>query len=92
VGQRDGINWDAAGREVVEMLAELPDLWTSISAIGRIIPILRDSGEGFRQDFVRFVKTVATESVFRVGRFTPRDTIVWQIPLRSAGLIGATRP
>jgi len=89
----DGISSDGEGREVVEMLAELPDLWdVNVSDWANDSKTSRFAGEGFQEDFVRFVKTVTTKPVVGVGRFTSPDTMASQIRRGVLDLIGAARP
>jgi dimethylamine/trimethylamine dehydrogenase len=89
----DGISSAAEGREIVEMLAELPDLWdVNVSDWANDSRTSRFAPEGFQEDFVRFVKTVTTKPVVGVGRFTSPDTMVSQIRRGVLDLIGAARP
>jgi len=89
----DGIRSAGEGREIVEMLAELPDLWdVNVSDWANDSKTSRFAPEGFQEDFVRFVKTVATKPVVGVGRFTSPDTMVSQIRRGVLDLIGAARP
>jgi dimethylamine/trimethylamine dehydrogenase len=89
----DGISSVAEGREIVEMLAELPDLWdVNVSDWANDSRTSRFAPEGFQEDFVRFVKTVTTKPVVGVGRFTSPDTMVSQIRRGVLDLIGAARP
>ena len=89
----DGISSKAEGREVVEMLAELPDLWdVNVSDWANDSRTSRFAPEGFQEEFVRFVKTVTTKPVVGVGRFTSPDTMVSQIRRGVLDFIGAARP
>jgi dimethylamine/trimethylamine dehydrogenase len=89
----DGISARAEGREIVEMLAELPDLWdVNVSDWANDSKTARFSAEGFQEQFVRFVKSVTTKPVVGVGRFTSPDTMVSQIRRGVLDLIGAARP
>jgi dimethylamine/trimethylamine dehydrogenase len=89
----DGISSSAEGREVVEMLAELPDLWdVNVSDWANDSRTSRFAPEGFQEDFVRFVKTATTKPVVGVGRFTSPDTMVSQIRRGVLDFIGAARP
>jgi dimethylamine/trimethylamine dehydrogenase len=72
----DGINGEREGREVVEMLVELPDLWdVNVSGWPNDSKTSRFAAEGYQEQFVRFVKTVTTKPVVGVGRFTSPDTM-----------------
>jgi dimethylamine/trimethylamine dehydrogenase len=89
----DGITADGEGREVVSMLAELPDLWdVNVSDWANDSKTSRFAPEGFQEEFVRFVKTVTTKPVVGVGRFTSPDTMVSQIRRGIVDFIGAARP
>jgi dimethylamine/trimethylamine dehydrogenase len=89
----DGIDAESEGREVVEMLAELPDLWdVNVSDWPNDSKTSRFAGEGYQEQFVRFVKTVTSKPVVGVGRFTSPDTMVSQIRRGILDMIGAARP
>ena len=89
-----GITSDGEGREVVEFLAELPDLWdvNVAGALGNDSKSARFSTEGFQEEYIRFVKSVTTKPVVSVGRFTSPDTMVSQIKRGVQDFIGAARP
>jgi dimethylamine/trimethylamine dehydrogenase len=89
-----GITHDGEGAEVVEMLAELPDLWdvNIAGGLGNDSQSARFSEEGFQERYVRFVKELTTKPVVGVGRFTSPDTMVSQIKRGVLDLIGAARP
>ena len=89
----DGLEWHAEGREAVEMMAELPDLWdvnvsdwTNDSKTSRFAP------EGYQEDYVAFVKQMTTKPVSTVGRYTSPDAMVSAIRRGIVDLIGAARP
>ncbi len=89
----DGLEWHAEGREAVEMMAELPDLWdvnvsdwTNDSKTSRFAP------EGYQEDYVAFVKQTTTKPVSTVGRYTSPDAMVSAIRRGIVDLIGAARP
>jgi dimethylamine/trimethylamine dehydrogenase len=89
----DGIRAESEGREVVAMLAELPDLWdVNVSDWTNDSKTSRFAAEGYQEEFVRFVKTVTTKPVVGVGRFTSPDTMVSQIRRGVLDMIGAARP
>ena len=89
-----GITSEGEGREVVEMLAELPDLWdvNLAGALGNDSKSARFAGEGWQEDYVRFVKGLTTKPVVSVGRFTSPETMVSQIKRGVQDFIGAARP
>ncbi|MGD9742914.1 MAG: FAD-dependent oxidoreductase [Dongiaceae bacterium] len=88
-----GVAAGAEGREVVELLAELPDLWdVNISQVGNDSMSSRFSAEGFQEPYVSFVKQVTTRPVVGVGRFTSPDAMASQIRRGILDMIGAARP
>ena len=89
-----GITADGEGREIVAMLADLPDLWdiNVAGSLGNDSRSSRFGAEGFQEDYVGFVKTLTTKPVVGVGRFTSPDTMVSQISRGILDLIGAARP
>jgi dimethylamine/trimethylamine dehydrogenase len=89
----EGIEASGEGREVVAMLAELPDLWdVNVSDWAHDSRTSRFAPEGYQEEFVRFVKTVTTKPVVGVGRFTSPDAMVSQIRRGVLDFIGAARP
>lgn len=89
-----GITSEGEGREVVEMLAELPDLWdvNVAGALGNDSKSARFSPEGFQEPYVSFVKSLTSKPVVSVGRFTSPDRMVSQIKRGIQDFIGAARP
>ena len=89
----DGITSQGEGREIVEMLAEVPDLWdVNVSDWANDSVSSRFSEEGFQESHVSFVKSVTTKPVVGVGWFTSPDTMVSQIKRGVLDMIGAARP
>ncbi|MFM7656486.1 MAG: FAD-dependent oxidoreductase [Paracoccaceae bacterium] len=90
----NGICADDEGRDVVAMLAEIPDLWdvNVAGALGNDSKSARFSPEGYQEDYIRFVKTLTTKPVVSVGRFTSPDRMVEQIKKGVQDFIGAARP
>jgi dimethylamine/trimethylamine dehydrogenase len=90
----NGICADDEGRDVVAMLAELPDLWdvNVAGALGNDSKSARFSPEGYQEDYIRFVKTLTSKPVVSVGRFTSPDRMVEQIRKGVQDFIGAARP
>ena len=89
----DGLEWQNEGREAVEMLAELPDMWdvnvsdwTNDSMTSRFAP------EGYQEEYVAFVKQVTSKPVATVGRYTSPDTMVSAIRRGVIDMIGSARP
>jgi dimethylamine/trimethylamine dehydrogenase len=89
----EGITSQGEGREIIEMLAELPDLWdVNISEWENDSQTSRFSDEGFQEQYVGFVKTMTSKPVVGVGRFTSPDAMVSQINRGILDMIGAARP
>lgn len=89
----DGITADREGRQVIELLGELPDLWDiNVSDWSNDSRSSRFAKEGWQEEYVSFVKKCTTKPVVGVGRFTSPDTMVSQIRRGILDLIGAARP
>ena len=89
----DSVSVQNEGREVVEMLAELPDLWdVNISDWANDSISARFGEEGGQEKYTAFVKQVTGKPVVGVGRFTSPDTMVSQIKRGVLDMIGAARP
>ncbi len=89
----DGLSADGEGREVVELLAELPDLWdVNLSDWANDSLTSRFGEEGGQEPYVTFVKQVTSKPVVGVGRFTSPDAMVSQVKRGILDLIGAARP
>lgn len=83
----------AEARDIVAMLAELPDLWdVNVSAWYNDSLPSRFGGEGGQEPFVDFVKKTTSKPVVGVGRFTSPDTMVSQLRRGVIDIIGAARP
>ncbi len=88
-----GVTAEAEGREVLAMLAELPDLWdVNISDVDNDSMSARFSDEGHQTRYIAFVKQLTTKPVVGVGRFTSPDAMVAQVRKGVLDLIGAARP
>jgi dimethylamine/trimethylamine dehydrogenase len=88
----DGLE-PAEVRDVIAMLAELPDLWDlSLSAWSNDSQTSRFSGEGFQEPYIQGVKQLTTKPVVGVGRYTSPDAMVRVIKQGLMDLIGAARP
>jgi dimethylamine/trimethylamine dehydrogenase len=89
----EGVTSDGEARDIVAMLAELPDLWdVHVSDWKNDSQTSRFSGEGYQEPFMAFVKKLTTKPVVGVGRFTSPDAMASQIKRGILDIIGAARP
>ncbi len=89
----DGMEWANEGRDAVEMLAELPDMWdVNVSDWANDSMTSRFAEEGYQEEFISFVKQVTTKPVATVGRYTSPDAMVSAIRRGVVDIIGAARP
>jgi len=89
----EGITSEGEGKEIIEMLAELPDLWdVNVSSWENDSMTSRYSDEGFQEKYVSFVKSMTSKPVVGVGRFTSPDAMLSQINRGVLDMIGAARP
>ena len=83
----------AEARDIVAMLAELPDLWdVNVAAWYNDSVPSRFAPEGAQEPFIDFVKKATSKPVVGVGRFTSPDTMVSQVRRGVVDFIGAARP
>jgi len=93
LSEPDGRGCENESRDVVAMLAELPDLWdVNLSDFANDGQTSRFSSEGFQEDYIRFVKNVTSKPVVGVGRYTSPDRMLSLITSGVLDLIGAARP
>ncbi|UXX81826.1 oxidoreductase [Roseovarius pelagicus] len=89
----EGIRHDVEAREVIEALAEEPDLWdVNMSNWSNDSQTSRFAKEGYQEPYTEFVKSVTTKPVVGVGRYTSPDTMVRLIKQGKLDMIGAARP
>ena len=89
----EGLEAGKEGREIVEMLAELPDLWdVCLADWANDSQTSRFAEEGFQEPFIDFVKQVTTKPVVGVGRYTTPDRMVSIVNKGIVDMIGAARP
>ncbi|QGX97017.1 NADH:flavin oxidoreductase [Roseovarius faecimaris] len=88
-----GFTSDGEGRELIEMVAEEPDLWdVNISGWEHDSATSRFKASGYQDDYVSFVKSVTTKPVVGVGRYTSPDAMVSLVKGGQLDFIGAARP
>ena len=89
----EGITAEGEGREVVEMLAELPDLWdVNVSTWENDSQTARFAEEGYQEKYIGFVKSLTSKPVVGVGRYTSPDAMVRVVKQGIMDMIGAARP
>ena len=89
----DGMQHNGEARDIVGMLAELPDLWdVNISNWANDSVTSRFGKEGHQEKYISFVKKLTTKPVVGVGRYTSPDSMVSAIERGIMDLIGAARP
>ncbi len=89
----EGMRYDVEARDIIEALAEDPDLWdVNLSDWSNDSQSSRFSAEGFQEKYTAFVKSVTTKPVVGVGRYTSPDTMARVVNKGVLDLIGAARP
>ena len=84
---------ESEAHEVVELLADVPDLWdVKMDSSPTDCAPSRFTPEGSHEPIIEFVKRITNKPVVGVGRFTSPDTMVSQIKRGVLDLIGAARP
>ncbi|MCP5080739.1 MAG: NAD(P)-binding protein [Alphaproteobacteria bacterium] len=88
-----GLTCDREGRDIIEMLGELPDLWdVNCSDWSNDSVTARFAEEGFQEDYTGFVKQLTSKPVVGVGRYTSPDRMAALIKRGVLDMIGAARP
>jgi len=83
----------AEAKDIVGMLAELPDLWdVNLAAWYNDSVPSRFAAEGAQEPFIDFVKQTTSKPVVGVGRFTSPDAMVSQLKRGVLDMIGCARP
>lgn len=89
----EGIVASEEGRDIVALLAELPDLWdVNLSDWAHDSATARFEPEGWQVAHIDFVKSVTSKPVVGVGRFTTPDLMARLVRTGVLDLIGAARP
>ncbi len=90
----DGMEWHKEGRQIVQMLKDLPDIWdvnisnwSNDSATSRL-----QRHEGYQTPYIEFVKQETNKPVVAVGRITSADYMVSLVKDGIVDFIGAARP
>ncbi len=92
-GGTDGSPVIGEHREMLELMAEWPDLWDiNIQDYSYEMGVSRFVKEGALEAYVSHVKSITTKPVVTVGRFTSPDTMVSQVKRGVVDFIGAARP
>ena len=80
-------------RDMLAMLAELPDLWDiNINEYSQEMGVSRFVKEASLEAHMSYVKSITSKPVVTVGRFTSPDTMVSQVRRGIVDFIGAARP
>jgi dimethylamine/trimethylamine dehydrogenase len=88
-----GLSADGEGRDLIEMLADLPDLWDlTVGDYSNDARPSRFGQEGAHEEYVSFVKKITGKPVVGNGRFTSPDTMVSQVRRGILDFVGAARP
>ncbi len=90
----DGMQAHKEGRAVVEMLAELPDLWdVNVAGWANDSQTTRfEPQDGYQIPYIDWVKQVTQKPVVGVGRVSSPDHMVSLVKNGVLDLIGAARP
>jgi dimethylamine/trimethylamine dehydrogenase len=90
---KPGTHAPSEAHEVVESLADVPDLWdVKMDSSPTDCAPSRFSAEGSHEPVIEFVKKLTKKPVVGVGRFTSPDFMVSQIRRGVLDLIGGARP
>lgn len=89
----DGITHHEEGRELIALLAELPDLWdVNISGWSNDSATSRFEKEGYQEPYIAMVKALTSKPVVGVGRYTTPEAMASAVRRGVVDLIGAARP
>ena len=79
--------------EIIESMAELPDLWDlSLAEWANDSASARFQEEGFQEPYIRDIKKLTSKPVVGVGRYTTPDRMARLVRDGVLDLIGAARP
>ena len=90
----DGMQAHEEGRAVVELLADLPDLWdVNVSGWENDSVTSRfEQREGYQTSYIEFVKEVTDKPVVAVGRLSSPDLMTSLVKKGVLDFVGAARP
>lgn len=89
----EGLEWENEGRDAIEMMAEMPDMWdVNVADWANDSKTSRFAPEGYQEDYIAFVKQVSSKPVATVGRYTSPDAMVSAIKRGLIDMICAARP
>lgn len=84
---------DNEGRDLIAMLAELPDLWdVNISGWSRDSSSSRFEEEGFQERYTGWVKSLTSKPVVGIGRYTSPDRMASLVRKGVYDMIAGARP
>jgi dimethylamine/trimethylamine dehydrogenase len=89
----DGVPIWGERREMLALMAEMPDLWDiNIADYSYEMGVSRFVKEAALEPYMSWVKSVTSKPVVTVGRFTSPDTMLSQVRRGITDFIGAARP
>ncbi|RJP47368.1 MAG: FAD-binding protein [Anaerolineaceae bacterium] len=89
----EGMTHDGEAREIVSMLAELPDLWdVNLAKWSNDSATSRFEKAGYQEKYISFVKGLTTKPVVGVGRYTSPEAMLSIVQRGIVDFIGAARP
>ncbi len=92
-GERDGEPVTEEHRALLELVADLPDLWDLVvDDYSYEMGASRFVKEAALESYVKWVKQVTNKPVVTVGRFTSPETMLRQINEGIVDFVGAARP
>jgi len=92
-GERDGEPVTEEHRALLELVADLPDLWDLVvDDYTYEMGVSRFVKEAALESYVKWVKQVTNRPVVTVGRFTSPETMLRQVKEGIVDFVGAARP
>lgn len=89
----DGLVSGGEGRDIVAILADLPDLWdVNLSGWENDSATSRFEKEGYQEPYIAFVKELTNKPVVGVGRYTSPEAMLNAVKRGVVDLVGAARP